>query len=338
MRLGVLDYAPIDDGGDAHAALGASTRLAREAERLGFERYWVSEHHGVGALASVSPEVVMAHLASSTTTIRVGSGGVMLPHYSSMKVAENYQSLEALHPGRIDLGFGRAPGADRRVTLALNDEKAGVLPYEDKVADLVGFLTGDHLAGSEYSGLTAAPATTAPPTPWVLGASGSTASLAGAHGLGFTFAHFINASSRGVTAVEQYRRSFEPSAFLTAPAVIVAVFVAVGETYAEAAELADAFHLWLAHAESAKPFDRLPTMDAVRNHRWTSAELEVRARNEGRLISGTGPAVIEQLEALAAAYGTDEVMVNPMLPGEATRTATLGRLAHAVARTSRRAA
>lgn len=327
MRLGVLDYSPIDDKLTATDALAASTRLAKEAERLGFSRYWVSEHHGIETLASVSPEVLMAHLAANTSTIRIGSGGVMLPHYSSMKVAENYRSLEALNPGRIDLGFGRAPGADRRVTAALNDEKSVMVSYPSKVADLVGFLTGRHDAGSGYTGLAASPAANTVPVPWVLAASGSTAALAGEHGLGFTFAHFINPSGQGAVAADQYRASFVPSAFLAAPSVIVAVFVAVGDTDEDAAQLADAFHLWLAHAESATPFDRLPSLATTRAHRWTNSELMTRQRNTGRLISGTPGSVADQLRHLADAYGTDDIMVNPMVPDERNRTAVLTRLA-----------
>jgi len=327
MRLSVLDYSPIDEGLSAGDALAASTRLVKKAEALGYSRYWVSEHHGIPGFAGVSPEVVMAHLAAQTTTIRIGSGGVMLPHYSSMKVAENYRSLDALNPGRIDLGFGRAPGADQRVTAALNDEKADNLPYPAKVADLVGFLTGEHVPGSKYSGLSASPSAGTTPIPWVLAASGATSELAGARGLGFTFAHFINASGRGANAARHYRESFVPSVFLPEPAVIVAVFVAVGETEEEAAALADAFHLWLTSAETGTPLERLPSLPLAAAHRWSATELSVRARNAGRLIAGTAPQVAEQLRELARIYETDEVMVNPLVPGERNRRNALIGLA-----------
>lgn len=327
MRLAVLDYSPIDEGTTAVGALAASTRLAQQAERLGYSRYWVSEHHGIPGFAGVSPEVVMAHLAANTSRIRIGSGGVMLPHYSSMKIAENYRSLDALNPGRIDLGFGRAPGADHRVTSALNDEKAGNLPYPEKVADLVGFLTGEHAPGSAYVGMTASPWAETSPVPWVLAASGSTSGIAGAHGLGFTFAHFINASGRGAAAAQQYRDAFVASTFLAEPAVIVAVFVAVGETEEEAAALADAFHLWLTTAETAAPLNRIPSVGFAAHHVWTANELAVRERNAGRLISGTASQVAGKLRELAATYGTDEVMVNPMVPEEGNRRAALAGLA-----------
>jgi len=327
MRLAVLDYSPIDEGLTAVEALAASTRLVQEAERLGYSRYWVSEHHGIPGFAGVSPEVVMAHLAAHTSRIRIGSGGVMLPHYSAFKIAENFRSLDALNPGRIDLGFGRAPGADQRATGALNDEKAGNLPYPAKVADLVGFLTGTHAEGSVYAGMAASPSADTLPIPWVLAASGSTSEIAGALGLGFTFAHFIDASGRGAAAATRYRESFVPSAFLATPAVVVAVFVAVGETEEEAAALADSFHLWLSSAETGAPLDRVPSLEFAAQHRWTANELAVRERNAGRLVSGTAAQVADKLRGLAETYGTDEVMVNPMVPEERNRRAALVGLA-----------
>jgi luciferase family oxidoreductase group 1 len=327
LKLGILDYAPIDEGATTSEALRASTRLVQLAERLNYSRFWVSEHHGIEAMASVSPEVLIAHLASATTQIRIGSGGVMLPHYSSVKVAENFKTLEALNPDRIDLGFGRAPGANPRVSAALNDEKSGLLPYPQKVADLLGFLTGGHGADSQHRGVSASPDAGSLPLPWVLGASGSTAELAATNGIGFTFAHFINPSVRGPRAAEQYKRDFRPSAFLAEPAVIAAVFVAVGKDETESADLADAFHLWLSHAEGASPFPRIPSLERTRNHEWSPMELAARERNQGRVVAGTAAQVAQSLRDLADSYGTDEVMINPMMPGEHRRAAALESLA-----------
>lgn len=319
LRLSILDYSPVDEGLLASDALEATVRLAQQVEAKGFTRFWVSEHHGMPATASNSPEILMARIASATNTIRVGSGGVLLPNYSSLKIAENYQLLGALFPGRIDLGFGRAPGGDARTNAALNDEKAGSIPYPRKVADLLGFLTGRHTSGSEYAGMRAHPETRDSPQPYVLGASGSTAEIAAQAGLGFTFAHFINPRGDGPRAAKAYRAAFQSTDFSAQPSAIVAVFVAVGDTEAEAKEFADAFHLWLAYAESASPFKRVPSLETTRTHRWTPQELAVRARNEGRLISGTGTQVFAQLRDLADSYETDEVMINLMMPGEAAR-------------------
>jgi luciferase family oxidoreductase group 1 len=326
LHLSILDYVPVDEGLHASDAFAATVRLAQHVEGKGFGRYWVSEHHGISATASNSPEILMARIASATRTIRVGSGGVLLPNYSSLKIAENYQLLEALFPDRIDLGFGRAPGGDARTNGALNDEKGASVPYPRKVADLLGFLTGEHQPDSRYAGMRALPLTPHAPQPFVLGASGATAQIAAQAGLGFTFAHFINAGGDGARAARAYRAAFRPTDFLAQPAVIVAVFVAVGDTVEEAEEFADAFHLWLAYAESASPLERVPSLETTRAHRWTQDELAVRERNEGRLISGTGPEVLHQLRALADAYGTDEVMVNLMMPGEAARLNAIDRL------------
>ncbi|MED5545218.1 MAG: LLM class flavin-dependent oxidoreductase [Pseudomonadota bacterium] len=330
LRLSLLDYAPVDEGETPTDAFGASLRLAQLAEQEGFHRYWVSEHHGISATASNSPEILMAHVASGTSRIRVGSGGVLLPNYSSLKIAENYQLLEALFPGRIDLGFGRAPGGDQRISGALNDEKARPLPYPQKVSDLLGFVTGSHPAGSHYAGLQARPETPTPPQPFVLGASGSTAQIAAEAGLGFTFAHFINPTRRGADASRVYREAFRPSHFAARPQVIVAVFVAVGDTEEEAAAYADAFHLWLTHAESHTQFERVPSLETSAAHVWTPEQLAVRAGNEGRLISGTAAQVLTQLRALGEAYGTNEVMINLMMPGEAARTNAVKALSAAL--------
>jgi luciferase family oxidoreductase group 1 len=319
MKLSILDYSPVDEGLLPVDALAASVRLAQRVEEKGFKRFWVSEHHGAPATASNSPEILMSRIASATKAIRVGSGGVLLPNYSSLKIAENYQLLEALFPGRIDLGFGRAPGADRRTSMALNDEKRESIPYSKKVSDLLGFVTGHHKSGSSYAGMRAHPETRDRPQPFVLGASGATAEIAAQAGLGFTFAHFINPRSDGPIAAKTYRAAFRPSDFCPEPSIIVAVFVAVGDTEEQAREFADAFHLWLTYAESASPFERIPSLASTRDHRWAADELAVRERNKGRLISGTASQVVTQLQELAHAYGTDEVMINLMMPGESAR-------------------
>ena len=261
----------------------------------------------------------MARIAAATSHIRVGSGGVLLPNYSSLKLAENYQLLEALFPVPVDLGVGRAPGGSQRTTQALNDEKSNPRPYPQKVLDLMGFLTGNHASASHYAGMQALPKTTHRPQPFVLGASGATAEFAAKMGLGFTFAHFINPTGTGAEAAIAYREAFERRDFSTEPTVVVAVFAAVADMEAEARDYADAFHLWLVHAESANQFERVPSLETTRAHQWTAEQLAVRRRNEGRLISGTPSQVADKLAALGRAYGTDEVMINLMMPGEDAR-------------------
>lgn len=335
IQFSILDYSPVDEGCLASDALAATVRVAQHAESRGFSRYWVSEHHGMPATASNSPEILMARIASATQTIRVGSGAVLLPNYSSLKIAENFQLLEAMFPNRVDLGFGRAPGADQRTGAALRDEQGRPIPYPQKVTDLLGFLTGKHGLDSRYAGMRAHPETPDRPQTFVLGASGATAEFAAKQGLGFTFAHFINPSNDGPQAAHAYRAAFEPTDFSSKASVIVSIFVAVGDTEAEARELADAFHLWLIYAESAKPFSRVPSLATTRAHHWTPEENAVRHRNQGRLISGTAADVVAQLQALADAYGTDEVMINLMLPGEQARLKAIDAIASATASVTR---
>jgi luciferase family oxidoreductase group 1 len=176
----------------------------------------------------------------------------------------------------------------------------------------------------------ALPETAERPQPFVLGASGATAEIAAQAGLGFTFAHFINPTNRGPQAAQAYRAAFRPGDFSKSPAVIVAVFVSVGDTEAEAEAFADAFHLWLVHAESMTPFERVPSLETTRGHNWTRDQLTVRHRNAGRLISGTGVQVVAQLRELAQAYGTDEVMINLMMPDEAARLNAIHAIAAAL--------
>ena len=331
IKLSILDYSPVDEGLHASDALAATVRLAQHVEAKGFHRYWVSEHHGMPATASNAPEILMARIASATQTIRVGSGAVLLPNFSSLKIAENFQLLEAMFPNRVDLGFGRAPGADQRTGAALNDEKRGSIPYTQKVTDLLGFLTGKHAPESRYAGMRAHPETPERPQTFVLGASGSTAGFAAKEGLGFTFAHFINPSSDGPQAAKAYHAAFTPTDFSAKPSVLVSVFVAVGDTEKKVQNYADAFHLWLIYAESAQPFNRVPSLATTRAHQWSPNERAVRERNQGRLISGTGPQVVAQLRDLASAYGTDEVMINLMMPGESARLKAIDAIVDAMA-------
>ncbi|MFC9355871.1 LLM class flavin-dependent oxidoreductase [Rhodococcus sp. NPDC057014] len=318
MRLSILDYSPVDEGETARDALNATTRLAQQADALGFERFWVSEHHHTDSLASTAPEGLMMHLAASTDRIRVGSGGVMLPHYSSIKVAENYKLIEALYPNRVDLGFGRTPGADHLITHALNEEKGVELAYADKVRDLKAFVSGAYPDGHRFSGVVARPRLETTPQMWVLGASGNTSELAASEGLGFVFAHFINPSGRGPHAADAYRRRFTPSAFLDQPEVIVAVFVA--DTEDEARESAATVHLWLAQVEGRRaPVHRFPSVRTARQHQYSPAEKAAITRNQPRVLAGTAPRVYAGLTALAQRYRTDQIMILPVVAAAEAR-------------------
>jgi len=239
MILGVLDQSPIRSGGTPTEAIQETLILAEHADRLGYTRYWLAEHHSSGGLAGAAPEVLMGQVAARTSRIRVGSGGVMLSHYSPLKVAENFRVLEALFPGRIDLGIGRAPGSDQRTARALR-HGPGAVPLEhfpQQLADLIGFLHDELPDGHPYGGVRAMPAGPSAPPIWILGSSSDGAALAAHFGTAFSYAHFINAVG-GVDATRFYRESFRPSARLAAPQASVAVFALCAETEAEAERLA----------------------------------------------------------------------------------------------------
>lgn len=321
LKLGVLDHASIDEGVSAATAVAELDQLVELAESLDYEHFWLSEHHGQDFTASTAPEILLARLASRTNRIKLGSGGIMLSNYSAYKVAEVFNTLETLAPGRMQLGLGRATGADLPVTAALNDEKQRQLPFDRKLPDLLGFLGVESRQSEDHRGLLARPLPGSRPTPWVLTTGSATADLAGELGVGLNFAHFINPSGKGVEAAARYRETFRPSPFLDAPSVLVTVSVAVADTEGEAQQLADAVLRWLAEAEQQLNQPTLPRRDGAAPTRPQDLS--------GRVLAGTGEQVYRQLEQIAADHGTDQVMVNPNVPGAQHRLRALELLAAA---------
>jgi luciferase family oxidoreductase group 1 len=231
MILSVLDQSPIRSGGTAAQAIQETLQLAELADRLGYHRYWLAEHHSSAGLAGSAPEVLIGQVASRTSRIRVGSGGVMLSHYSALKVAENFRVLEALFPGRIDLGIGRAPGSDQRTARALRQGPGalGLEHFPQQLADLIAFLHDELPPNHPFTGVRAMPAGPTAPPLWILGSSGEGALLAAHFGTAFSYAHFINAEG-GTEATRAYRESFRPSPRLAAPQASVAAFVICADT------------------------------------------------------------------------------------------------------------
>src|SRR5579885_1841155 len=222
LSLSVLDQSPMRHGGTASQALRETVELARAVEGLGYKRYWVAEHHNTGSFAGTAPEILIGQIAAATSTIRVGSGGVMLSHYSALKVAETFRVLSAFYPGRIDLGIGRAPGSDQRTAVALADPKpiADINQFPRQVADLVGFLTQRLPEDHPFAGISAqpGPAPANVPEIWLLGSSDYSAQLAAAMGLPFAFADFFgNAGDYGPRVAALYRDRFRPSDCLSEP-------------------------------------------------------------------------------------------------------------------------
>lgn len=307
-RLSVLDQSPVRSGAEPADALRETLNLAEACDRLGYHRYWLAEHHSTPALAGSAPEVLIGQVAARTSRIRVGSGGVMLQHYSPLKVAEVFRVLETLHPGRIDLGIGRAPGSDSLTARALSGPGGGSPEFfPQQVADLLAWLQGELPAEHPYRKVRAMPAGPGLPEVWLLGSSDQSAALAAHFGTAFSFAHFINAEG-GAAVTESYRRHFKPSAGLPAPEASVAVFVVCAETEAEAARLARSRDLFIVRLYTGRS-GRYPTVAEADAHPYTPYERQIVEHARGRRVVGTPAQCRLQLLGLAAEYGVDETVV-----------------------------
>ena len=306
--LSVLDQSPVRRGGSAAEALAETVRLAQLADRLGYERYWVAEHHNTSALASTAPEVLIGHIANGTSGIRVGSGGVMLSHYSSLKVAEAFRLLETLHPGRIDLGIGRAPGSDARTARALSPVQAprDLSHFPDQLLDLYGFLADDFPPDHEFHGIRAMPRPQAMPGLWLLGSSDVSAGYAAELGWPFCYAHFINAH-RADTALDAYRKLFAPSPVASEPRASIAVSALVAETEAEAERLS--WSRWGWRLMGAAGRGGIPPPEEALAFDYTEPEREYLETLKRRSIYGDPAQVRDRLLAMGERYGVDDFVV-----------------------------
>jgi luciferase family oxidoreductase group 1 len=316
LALGVLDQVPVPEGSTAVESVHATLDLARTAERLGYRRYWLAEHHDTTSLASTAPEVLVAAVADATASIRVGSGGVLLPYYSPLKVAEVFRTLHALHPGRIDLGVGRAAGTGPVAEAALlaSGGASGDRHFPEHLAELLGFLHGDLGAGLRgpnavahpWAGVRAMPQGPGSPEVWLLGSSSFSSACAASFGLPFAFAHFITPAF-GPQLVSGYRRRFSPGV-IAEPRVAVAVSAVCAATDAEAERLSSGADLWRLGPEGA---DRAPIMspEAVAAHRWTDLERQKAAQARAKVIVGGPERAGAAVRALSAEFDVDELLV-----------------------------
>ena len=307
LRLGVLDQSPVPEGSTARQALADTIALAQHAERLGYGRYWLAEHHNHPGLAGPAPEITVAAVAAATRTIRVGSGGVMLPHYAPLKVAEQFRMLEALHPGRIDLGVGRAPGSDPITAMALNPSQR-VDEFPRQVQDLIGWLEDRLDPRHPFARVRATPDPGSAPDVWMLGSSDYGAAVAAVLGLPYSFAHFINPHA-GPAAVASYRDAFRPDGDRRAePRLNVCVIALCAETDDEVDELAGTAALWRLQLEQGRP-GPVPSPDRARAHRFTDDQLARNAKMRKHHPIGTPDVVAAKLRELADSYDTDELLV-----------------------------
>ena len=323
MRLSVLDLVPVRTDQSTADAVAATVRVAQVADRLGFTRYWVAEHHNMPAVAATSPPVLLAYLAAQTTRLRLGSGGVMLPNHAPLAVAEQFALLEAVAPGRVDLGIGRAPGSDPVTSMALrgarahNDEDIERFPeYLDHVAALMGTggarvgLSRGMLAQQDYT-LKATPAAVGEPRLWLLGSSMYSAHLAAAKGLPYVFAHHF--SGQGTAeALATYRAEFRPSELTPAPVTFMTVNASVAETRDDALRLLLPNLQMMARLRTGRPLGPLDLVEDAEAAVISASEQLIVDSSLARTVVGDAAEAADQIRAVAAQFDVDEVMVNPV--------------------------
>ncbi|PWJ42850.1 LLM class flavin-dependent oxidoreductase [Sediminitomix flava] len=306
IKLSILDQSPIASHESAADALSNSTALIKAAEKWGYHRYWVSEHHNSTSLAGSAPEVLIAHLAANTHNIRVGSGGVMLPHYSSYKVAEAFNLLATLYPNRIDLGVGRAPGTDAPAIYALNAHKGNydTDKFPQQINELKQYTRSS--IQSEVGTLSASPLPKIAPPIWTLSSSGFGARHAAQQGVGFAFAHFINPNG-GAEAMKYYKEAFVPQTENDTPNGLACVFVHCADTNEKALELQHTMDILMLYIETGR---RIPiaSYEELKDVELSPAEQGRILQNRERMIFGTPEKVKSELEQLAENYDVDEIM------------------------------
>ncbi len=308
LKLSVLDQTPIRRGSNAKDALQESIQLAKLTDKLGYTRYWLSEHHNIATLAGAAPEVLIARLAGETKRIRFGSGGIMLPNHSSLKVAENFKLLEALYPGRIDLGIGRAPGGDRLTASLLNpSNEFNPQDYIRQITELKGFLSGSSEIGTIHEKVKAIPNINTEPELWMLTSSGESAYIAAHFGMALSYAQFINPMG-GPEAIRAYREKFRPSELLTEPQASLGVFVFCADTEERASEMQAVMdYRFLAIEKGLR--DEAPSYESVKSNQYSREELARITFNRMRMVTGTSDVVKEKLTDLAGRFRVDEIVI-----------------------------
>lgn len=321
--LSVLDLYPVTNGATPSSAIRDSVALAQRVDALGYHRIWIAEHHNMPNIAASAPEVLIGHVAQLTKRIRVGAGGIMLPNHAPLRVLEIFRTLEALYPGRIDLGIGRAPGTDPVTSAALR--RSAAHEVNDQLAELFAFARDGFPDTHPFGAVEAMPNDVAGPPIWMLGSTSAGAALAAALGVGFAFAgHF--SMGEAAAAVELYRKSFKPTAAMPQSRLMMAVSVVCGEDDGRAADLALPLRVAFARmATGAKgPF---PTIDEAKQHRFTSAELAVVERFAKGAIVGGPERVAEALRKVQKDFGADELMLSTVVPIQTERVASYERVA-----------
>lgn len=328
--LSILDLIRMQDGQTSGDAIQRTVEIAQLAEELGYTRVWYAEHHNAPGLASGSPEIIIGHVANRTTTIRLGSGGVMLPNHAPLRIAEVFRLLEAIHPGRIDLGLGRAPGTDTRTAYALrrNPDALTADDYPENLAELLAYEDGRFPEGHIFASVKAIPDDVHLPPIWLLGSSGFSGQLAAQRGLGFSFASHINRPA-AVQVMRAYHEDFQQSSRFHKPHGILATSVVLGETIEEAQDLATIVKVGLYRLVSGNGMGPSPTLEQARAVEIPAAyELQMGSMLGNHFV-GTPQSVAEEIKAFADEARADEVMISSWIPIRENQTFTLRKFKEA---------
>ena len=347
FALNALDQSAIVTNGTPSQAVTETVDLATYLDGLGYKRFWLAEHHNTSAFAGAAPEILIGHIAANTTHISVGSGGIMLPHYSPLKVAEQFRMLATLAPGRIDLGLGRAPGGDPRTAAALQPGPKSWPPevFPQQVEMLIQFLEdANGLSGTNggfpeehpYQGLHAQPMGPEDVPVWMLGSGGDGAFHAAQFGLPYVYAHFINPDNLD-TALASYRANFKASRQEAAPRAALAISLLVAETDDEAAYYARPRNIWASQLMQNKA-GRFPSLEEAQDFELTAKDAAILEMMEARSLTGTIDKVASGLEELVKTHAIDEVFALTLIPDLAARKTSYGLLADAFGITAPKAA
>lgn len=310
MKLSMLDQSPISSNQTAQEALKDSLKLAQVGEALGYSRYWVTEHHDLPGLASSVPEVILSYIGANTSTIRIGSGAVLLPHYKPFKVAEVYNTLATLYPNRIDVGIGRAPGGSAEATNALSDNYLqNVYKMPSLVKDLLHFLDDDFPADHEYSKISASPIPLVAPVPWLLGTSKKSALLAAENGMAYTFGQFMS-DNDGPSIIQEYLDAFTPREQGQTAQVMITVSVICAETTEKANELLLSSLIWELQKAKGEGHKGIPSIEEAQQYKWDDREKVTLDNMKKNIIIGNPQEVKEKLIDLQASYKADEIMLS----------------------------
>ncbi len=305
MKLSILDQVPIPNGKTAKEALEATIELAKFADELGYHRYWIAEHHDMEGLASPAPDIVLGIIGSKTKRIRIGSGAVLLPNYKPYNVAERYNLLATMFPGRVDIGIGRAPGGSAEASMALADNfLQEVKKHPQKLDELLHFLNRDFPEDHHFSKLSAQPVPEETPVPWLLGTSVKSAVLALERNLPYVFGDFMS-DADGPAIVKGYFDNFKGKT----PQVIVAIQVICAETTEEAEELAQSNQVWRLQQAKGDGNGKIPSVSETKSYEFTDEDLDILRSSNHRQIIGNPEGVREGIEKLQQLYRTDEFMI-----------------------------